>query len=197
MVAAAVGTLLVIVGTVAVVPSLVTFLRSGGWPGIRRRVLGAAFVSGLTLVATVALASWAHSLDAQQRNGGDLAYSIAFTAWAASAAACLGSWCAAACATARRLALPTVVLRLDASIASAVCSAMVVMTAATLTWWIALARSAPWVISGRRHAVSAVSFPPQLLACTMLMLIACVLGTIGATKAFRALPELDGPSSVR
>jgi hypothetical protein len=196
MTAAAVGTLLVLVGIVAVVPSLVRFLRSGGWPEIRRRVLGAAFLTGLGIVATVALATWAHRLDAQQRNGGDLAYSIAFTAWAVSAATCLGSWAAAANATARRLTLPTVVLRLDALIASAVCVAMVVMTAATLTWWIALAHSAPWVISGRRYAAAGASLSPQLLACTVLMLIAGVLGTIGATKAFRVLPDLEDQGSL-
>jgi hypothetical protein len=197
MIAAAAGTFLVLAGIAVVLPSLVRFLSRGGWPQIRARVLTAATLSGLTVVATVALAAWAHRLNVHQRNGGDLLYSGAFVAWALAAAACLGSWTAAAIATARRLTLPASVLRLDTLIASAVCVAMAVMTVATVTWWAALAHSAPWALTGQRPGQAAASLPPQLLAFTVVMVIASVLGTVGATKAIRTLPDLRRPASAR
>jgi len=190
MIGAAIGTLLVLGAIVSALPSLLRFLRGGGWPQIRRSVLGAVFSSGLTIAATVALAVWAHRLNVEQRNGGDLGYSIAFALWAIAAAACLISWTWAAIATARRLTLPPIVLRLDAWIASAVCMAMAAMTAATTAWWIALSHSAPWVLSGRPDGTSG-GLPAQLLAYTALMLVASLLGAVGATRALRALPGLD------
>ena len=194
MIAAAIGTLLVAGAIVAAFPSLIRFVRNGGWPQIRRRVLRAAILSGLTIGATIALAAWAHRLNVDQRNGGDPVYSIAFVIWAVAATACLIGWTTAAIATARRLHLSVVVLRLDAWIASAVCITMVAMTAATLTWWIALGESAPWVLSGRADGTTGGFLSSQLFAYTILMLTGSLLGAIGATKALRALPGLDTPS---
>ena len=83
---------------------------------------------------------------------------------------------------------------LDAWIASAVCITMAAMTAATLTWWIALSHSAPWVLSGRPDGTLGGFVPAQLLADTTLMLIASLLGAVGATRALRALPDLNRTS---
>jgi hypothetical protein len=101
-----VASVLVLAGIGTAIPSLAAYLRGGGWPTIRRRVMTAAVVTLIAGATTVALVVWAHGLTGRQRTGHDVAYEIGFVLWALVAVACLFAWTAAAVATARRLALP-------------------------------------------------------------------------------------------
>jgi hypothetical protein len=191
-VAAGIASLLVLLGIASAMPSLVRFLRAGGWPAIRRRVVTAAVLSGVAIAATVALAAWARHLNVQQRNGGNPSYSGIFIIWALLVVGSLAAWTRAAVAAARRLSLPPGVLRLDAWLAAAVTLAMAVMTAATAIWWAALANSAPWTLSGSGAGSPGSPLPPQLLAYATLMLIATLLGAFGAVLARRGLIATPG-----
>jgi hypothetical protein len=187
---AVVGSALVLAGIAAATPSLLAFLRGGGWPAIRRRVVTAALVTGAAVAATGALLGWAHTLDAAQRNGHDVGYALAAAAVGILLAASLAAWTAAAVATARRLRLPARLLGLEARLAAAVTITMGAMTAATAVWWEALARSAPWFLAGRAAGSAASPLAPELLAATILMLAATLLGVLGTARALRALPSL-------
>jgi hypothetical protein len=170
-VAAGIGSLLVLAGILATRRSVAALLRDGGWRAIRRPLVTAALLTVVAAAATAALVAWAHVLTAPQRNGRDLLYSLAFVAWALVCVGCLGAWTVAAVATARRLTLTAATLRLEAWLTAGVTGSMVLMTAATLTWWVSLAP---------------VSVPPLLLGCVTLMLAATALGGVGAMRALRA-----------
>jgi len=188
--AAACASVLVVAGTALALPSLIAFLRGGGWPQIRSRVIGATVVTDVTVVATIGLVVWAGTLTAAERDGGDVAYAAAFVIWALLGVACLGAWTLVAVAVARRLRLPEATLRAEAWIAAAVAAAMVAMTAAAVVWWAALASAAPWFLSGRPAGATGATFAPQLAVAVALMLAAVALAAAGARQAVRALPEL-------
>jgi hypothetical protein len=171
IIAAAAGTVFVLAGVATALPSLVAFLRRGGWPAIRGPVIVAALLTLAVLAALGGLVGWARALSVQQRNGSDLAYSLGFVATGLLVVACLGAWTAAAVAVARRLTLSSAVLRLDARLAPAVTVAMGLMTVATAVWWASVPGFGP---------------APQLAASTALMLLATLLGTVGAARSLRA-----------
>ncbi len=185
--AAGAGSLLVLAGVAAALPPLVALIRGGGWAEIRRPVLRAVALTVLTVAAAAALGLWAHSLTPAQRNGGDVAYSGAFVAWALLGAACLLAWAAAAAATARRLALPAGTLRLEVWLGAAVSGAMAAMTAATAVWWGSLAGAAPWFFAGRPVGASASALSPNLIVAAGLMVAATLLALAGSARAVGAL----------
>ena len=185
LVAAATGSALVLCGIALALPGLVRYLRGGGWPTIRRRVLTAALLTSVMVAATIGLAAWAHGLSVHARNGGDPVYSGAFVAWALLVVACLTAWTTAAVATARRLSLPRSLVVLQARLAFGVAVAMAVMTTATVTWWAALAHTAPWALSGGPAAGPSSPLVPQLVAYASLMALATSAGMFGAVRALR------------
>jgi hypothetical protein len=190
VIAAVCGSLLVLAGIGSAMPSLAAFLRAGGWPTIRRRVVIAAVVTGAAIAATVALVVWAHALTGRERDGHDLAYAIAFVAWALLIVATLFSWTAAAVAAAGRLRLPAATLRIASRLAGGAAVAMAAMTAATAVWWASLADAAPWFLAGRPVGSNASPVAPELAVAATLMLLATLLGGAGAYRAARALPGL-------
>jgi hypothetical protein len=184
---------LVLAAIALAIPSLLVFLREGGWPQIRRRVLHAGLMTLIVLAATVALVVWAHSVSPRGRDGHDTAYVLGFVAWALLAAAGLFAWTAAAATTARCLSLRPATLRTQARLAMAVSGAMGVMTAATATWWVAVAHVTPAALTGGSTGASASALVPQLVLAGVLMLLATSLGAVGARQAAAALPALvDG-----
>ena len=195
LVAAAVGSALVLVGIAALLPRLAALLRAGGWPRIRRPIVRAAVISVLAAAATVGLARWAHSLTPRARNGADLAYSGVFLAWVALLAACLFSWAAAAAATARRLALPARMLRVEVMLAAAAGATMAVMTVAAAVWWGSLARAAPWFFAGRPAGSGTLgALQWNIVVPIGLMLCATSLGLVGTTRAVKALTHVPAPT---
>ncbi len=177
-VSAGIGAALVLAGLAVALPRLAGLIRAGGWREIRRPIVLAASLSLLAVVITAGLVAWAHSLTPAARNGHDAAYSGLFLAWVTLIAACLFAWAAAAAATARRLALPTRLLRLEAWLGAAVSASMTVITIATVVWWASLARAA------------ATALVPNMIVPVVLMLCATSLGLIGSIRAVNALPKL-------
>ena len=163
------ASLLVLAGIALSLPALAAYLRAGGWPAIRRRVVQAVVVSAIALAALTGLVAWAHGLSAPQRDGGDTAYALAFVGCGLLIAASLFAWTAVAVAIARRLDPPPRTLTLQAWLAVAVTVAMVAMTVATLLWW---AAAAPVTL--------------ELLVAAALMVTASLLGGAGAQRALRA-----------
>ena len=140
--AAAIGSAAVLLGIAVCLPAIVSFLRSGGWPLVRCRIVWAVAVSAVTFALTAGGVAWAHHLNEVQRNGGDALYSGAAVVWILFFVSSLGLWAAAAVSVARRLELGISRLRLEACIAGGVTIAMLVMTIADVTWWASLASTA-------------------------------------------------------
>jgi hypothetical protein len=187
VIAAGVGSALVMLGVALSLPRLVALLRGGGWAKIRRPILRAALLSLLIVVSTFGLAAWAHSLTSVARNGSNAAYSAVFLAWVLLFVACLFVWAAAAAATARQLNLPTWTLRFEVWLGVAISAAMTLMTIATAVWWGSLANAAPWFFDGRPVGSSASALELNIIIPAALMLCATLLGLIGATRATKAL----------
>jgi hypothetical protein len=170
IVGAAIGSALVVIGIAAALPSAVRFLRGGGWRCVRRPVLLAGALTFAAALAAVPIVVWAHRLSAAQRNGLDAAYGVGAGLWALLLVACLVAWTAAAVAVARRIDLPSAVMRLETLLATAVTLSMAAMTAATVVWWAALDQVAA-----------------SYLVTTALMLIATAVAAAGSVGAVRGL----------
>jgi hypothetical protein len=179
VVTAPLASALVLVAAATALPSLVSFLRAGGWTQLRRPVVTSVAITACALAATIALVAWADGLSEGQRNGHDLAYAAGFLGWALVVAACLTSWTATAAAVLRRIDLSAGRLRLDAWIAAGVTAAMALMSALTIVWWAELPARAPMAGADARLALTVA-----------LMLAASSLGAIGAARALRASPRL-------
>ena len=180
---AVLAALLVGVGAAVAVPALMKLLRDGGWPSISRHIFRATAVTAVAVVATAGLVPWAHSLSFAQRNGNDWPYTIAFLMWALLIVALLGLWTAAAVAIGRRLEFAPAILATEALLAGALTTAMIAMTAATATWWAAIATDAPWFLHGTAPGTSGSPFEPRLAIAIAAMTGATALATFGTVRA--------------
>jgi hypothetical protein len=181
---------LVLAGIGLALPSMLGWLRDGGWRQIRGPIATAAWLSAAALAATIGLVAWAHGLSAHARNGHDGAYGIAFLAWAALCAATLLAWTSAAARTARHLTLPPRTLRWQARLASAAAVGMAVIVAATLVWWVVVADAAPGALTGGPDGRHASAIVARLVVAIVFMLSATTLGAIGARRAAGAIGAL-------
>ncbi len=184
---AAAGALLVAAGAVVALPATVRFLRAGGWPSVRRRVLGGVVGSVVLGVATLGLARWAHHLDIRQRNGGDAAYSAAFAVWAGLLAACLALWAAAGVAIARRIDLGTRKLRAEGVLAVLVTGSMAAVTVAVGVWWAAMAEGAPWFLAGTRPGTHPSPVTVPLVVVGGILVVATAVAVRGSWRTLAAL----------
>jgi hypothetical protein len=177
VVAAGIGSVLVLAGVALALPVLLAFVRRNGWRELSTPIAHALAVTVALVAATVAVAVWAHGLTPAARNGHDHLYSGVFGAWVLLFAASLFAWARAAAATARRMTFTDNLLRLESFLAAGVCASMVVMTAATAVWWAALAGVAPEVVSPTAA---------NLVVPTSLMLVATLLALAAVTCTKRA-----------
>jgi len=189
--AACCGSAFVLGGLAAAAPSFVRFLRRGGWRRVHRPLGRAALLAAGLVAATAALSLWGGSLDSHQREGGDVAYAIAFVAWALWLVATIAALTGAAVAIANQVELPNRVLRVHAWLGAATAIAMATITAATIVWWVALADAAPWFFSGQRAAEGGSALSPQLFVAVAIMVVGTLLGGKGARRALGQLPALS------
>jgi hypothetical protein len=182
--AAAAG-LVVVAGAVLVLPALMRYLRSGGWPFIRPHALRTAGCTLATAGVTAPLMAWAHHLSIQQRNGGSTVYTVLFLMWAALVVATLVLWTVLAVVAAPRLTLSRSLLAIEARMAEAVALAVVAILAAMSIWWGLIAQRAPTFISG----ASASPLPARLVATVSLMALAGAVAITGAVRIAHSLPE--------
>lgn len=177
-VAAGVAGCLVVLGALLALPSLVRFLRSGGWPAVRPYVLAAVACTVAAAASIIPLSIWAHHLTDSQRNSGLSLYTGTFLVWAILALAALSLWTAVAVVAARRVNFSPFLLRVEAALAVAVAAAMGVMLVSAAVWWAELARSAPSFL----NADPSMPVTPKLAVTVGLMLVACVTATAGVVR---------------
>jgi hypothetical protein len=135
----------VVASGLATLPALVRFLRAGGWPKIRRRVVWAA---GATVVAGGALAGLvlaAGSRSPAQVNVSS-AYLAGFLMTGLAITAAIGLWAIAAAAMARHLTLDPR-LRAVQLVLVAVTPAAVTVVLATLNLWWSATQSPVWLVA--------------------------------------------------
>ncbi|HEX3328301.1 MAG TPA: hypothetical protein VHS27_00180 [Gaiellales bacterium] len=185
---AAVATALILAGVAVALPTAVRFLRSGGWREVRRHLVVAGALTVVAVPVSILMVVWAHGLSAAQRNGQDAAYETAAVVWALLLALWLVAWTVVGVALGRRLALSTRALRYVSLLAVGVALSMAAMTAATVLWWVALARSAPWFLAGEPAGSPGSSFAPALLLAAIVMVGAAGAAAAGASRALRAAP---------
>jgi hypothetical protein len=186
------------IGVAATLPSALSFLRSGGWRHVRRHVLRSLIASALGVAALVPLSLWAHQLNEFQRNGGDGAYSWAFSACALLVTLALVSWTTTAVAFAKRLTLSRVVLRIEGSMAFVVATSMAIITGATVVWWDTLARNASWFLRGNPIGRSSSSISLTMVGIVSVMSIAvfcAIAGVVRITESWRQC-SMRAPRSV-
>lgn len=170
---AAIASLLIVAGAVAVLPAVARFLAGGGRHAVRRPLAWAAALGAVTLVALGGVVWWAHGLTVAQRNGGDVSYALGALALALLTASSIAAITNAAVAIVRRLALSPTVLRFLARLSAAVAVAIVVMTIATGAW-------------GALVATPAL----QEVAIATLMLTAVIVAGLGARRAVQGTRRL-------
>jgi hypothetical protein len=175
---AAVGAGIVVVAIALALPTLVRAIRSGRGNEFRRWLVVSSCATAIAALGVTGLALWAGRLDEPQRNGRDLAYSVAFVACALAVAGALAAWAIAATVVARRLELSPRTLRLQATATAGAAIAMCVMTAATVLWWVSLTSTTGFAPS------------PLLLATTGAMVVAATLGGVGSRISLGAAHEL-------
>jgi hypothetical protein len=181
------GGVAVLLGAGVALPALRAFLRSGGWAGVRRAARPAAVLTAVTLAATGGLVAWANDgLSEAARNGGDPGYGAAFLCWAGLLVVCLAASTVAGVRIVRLLTFSGRTLRLLAGCSVVVAAAIVAATAATLVWWVALARSVPWVLDGSRVGSTGSTAPLVLCGSAGLMLLSGLGALAGARRAWRA-----------
>jgi hypothetical protein len=187
---AIVAAILVGIGAIATLPAFVRFLRDGGWPRVSRHASRATALTIVAIAATGGMVAWANSLSNVQRNGGDGTYGLAFVAWAVLLVVTLTLWTIVALAIGRRLTLTRSVLALEAWLAGAITTAMIVMTVATAIWWTAIASDAPWFLHGTTQGSTGSAFEPRLAVTVAVMLLAVSAAACGTIRVARAWNEL-------
>jgi hypothetical protein len=176
----------VVLATAAILPPFVRFVRSGGWPTIRRRVDTAVTATLATAAAGGGLVIWARHLTTHQRNNGFGWYQLMFAIVAILFTATVATWSAAAVAAARRLNLASGQLKVAGALAISVAVCMPVMTAAAAVWWGSMASTAPWFLAGTRVGSSPSPLAANLLGILTVMATASGVGALGLLRIVRS-----------
>lgn len=175
--AAAIGSAAVLLGILLTAGPLIEFLRSGGWPRVRRPVLRAVCCTLAAGAMLAAVVLWAHQLPAGERDGSNVLFEVAYVVLAGCVVSSIGAWTLAAVAVARRLDLTPATLHREAWLAVTVSLAMVAITGATTVWWIAVANAAPGFLEG--------DLPLMMLVLVATMLAATSAAVTGAARSLR------------
>ncbi len=182
----------VVLAAVALLPALVQFTRTGGWPAIRQRVRVAASATFAAGVAGGGLVLWAQHLSRHQRNTGFGWYQFLFLVVAILFSATIATWSAVAVAIARRLEIRLTHLKVGGALAVSVAVCMLVMTAAAAVWWGSMATTAPWFLAGTRVGSSPSPLTLNLVGVLTLMTLASASGVFGVLRVIRSWRLLPG-----
>lgn len=184
-VAAVVGCLVVLLAALVVVPAFVRFVRSGGWHEVRRPVVIAVASLAASAALFVGFVAWAHSLNAQDRNGGLPIYGWFFIVVSLVFFAAVGSATAAAVAVARRVELSRRVVWAVGVMAIALVGVMALALVSLVAWWASEAVHAPGFLAqviGNGMPFQSSLAPPTLLASGALMVVGLALGVAGLVR---------------
>ena len=183
-----------VLGGVACALSLVVSRRAlkrsaarSGWSGLVRPLRPVVVALLVLFVATGALVRWAHHLSAAQRNGGDPRYAHSFLAWGVLGAACVLIAVVAAARLAARLEYSRHELRQLAAVDLLATTALGVVVATTVLWWVSLSGGASRFFA---HALDTttggVSAPMVVVVLTMTCALALALW--GTRRALGEIP---------
>jgi hypothetical protein len=111
-------------------------------------------LTGVGVAATAGLAQWAHQLTDAQRNGVSRPYAGAFLAWGVLFVVIVGALVFAGIRVERTLRPSSRLLRLECATGLLIGLATVVVFGSIVTWWVAIAIRAPWVLQGVRPEAS-------------------------------------------
>jgi hypothetical protein len=178
---------LAVLGVVATaLPSLRGALAAGRWRLARRPVLAACGLTVVAVASTAGLAAWAHHLTNAQRNGASLVYSGAFISWALLVVAMVVAWTIAAVAVERHVDMSPRLVRAVGIGASVLVVCTVAIAGAILVWWIAVARTAPWVLGSNQLGTPASPWAWPLAGEAAVAVVAAVIALLGATRLVSA-----------
>lgn len=186
VVLAALGALAVVSVVLTALPSIRSAVSAGRWRAVRRPMLVAGGVTLAVVASTAGLAAWASNLTPAQRNGSYVAYLVAFLSWSLLVIAMIGAWTVAAIAVERQLDVPARLGRAMAIGSGVLTVGSVGIAGAILAWWIALARTAPWVLGGNQLGAPSSSFAWPLAGEAAVAVAAAVLALLGSTRLVSA-----------
>ncbi|MDE3085692.1 MAG: hypothetical protein KGJ77_02905 [Acidobacteriota bacterium] len=184
------GATVVALGALVALPAFVSFLRAGRWRELRAAVAVAVALTALSVTATVGAVLWAHGQSTVQRNTTSVLGLGLGGAFALCLVATLAAWCTAVVAAVGRLELSGRSLQVEGALAVALLGAMAAVTAGTVTWWAALATSAPRVLSDNLLGSWGPGLAPVLVGAGLLMTAGLSAATVGVVRVVRALPSL-------
>ncbi|MGH9078499.1 MAG: hypothetical protein ACRDYE_00180 [Acidimicrobiales bacterium] len=173
------GALIVLVAAALCLPALVRLLRGGGWPEIRRPVLGAALVTAVAVVGGAGVVLWSHRLNGQRNNGG-APFNLGGVIWVGLICASIALAAVAVVAVVRRLDLTARVVRLLGRLALMMTVVMAVITGGTITWWASMARFAPGFLGSGPLGWPGSPLPPVMIAAGLLMVSGLGAALLGA-----------------
>jgi hypothetical protein len=185
-----VGCAIVAAAGLVALPSFVRLVQAGRWHTVRHAVRRAVLATATTALLVTGGLAWAHHLSRHARNGGLVAYSIAFVVIGLGAFLTIGCATAAAVAVARRTEMPGRVLRALGVMALGLSAVMVLLFAAFVTWWATQAAYAPAVLLngiGNGFPFTSSTVPPTLVVAGLMMLLGLALATGGAVRIARSI----------
>jgi len=192
--AGAIGVALVAVGALAALPSLIALLRRGGWPSIRRPTQRAVITCAVVAVLTGALAGWAHFLSPQDRNGGLVAYEVAFLVWSTVVIVALAVGTGSVVAVVARLDIPLKRVRALSMAALALALVMVAVLGGVVVWWVSESSAAPSFL--RDNIGSGIvplfrTFSPTMVVAVTFMVLGLAVALKGVARVTRTLRSAD------
>ena len=185
----AAGALLVLTAALIVLPSLIRLIRSGDWTSLRRPVVQALCTGTVFVASSVGLILWAHHLSYRDRNGALVSYEIVVACWSIAVGLCVAVGTSAAVSITQRLDLSRRKVQSLSTMAMALTLSMTAILAAMITWWKIEASHAPAFMRdgiGNGFIVTSSTFPPALVAASILMMIGLAAAIAGALRVAHA-----------
>jgi hypothetical protein len=192
-VSAAVGALLVIAGSMRMLPSVVRFVLQGGISTVKGHVIRAVVSSILSVAALAGLSIAAHCLTYVQRNGGSLSYSLAFLGTGLLVFTSMVLLTVLAVAVARRLQIGEGALRVESALALATATAMLLMTIGALIWSTSVESTAPWLLNGGDVTTEGIHIDLMLSGSLAMMIASSLIAIIGVSRIASARNHPNGP----
>ena len=149
---------------------------------------------GVAVVLFGGALAWAHRLSPHDRNGGLAIYSALFVVVCLAAVGAVLCATAAAVSVARRVELPSRVLRALGLIALALSGVMALLVAGVALWWSWVALHAPDVLlngTGNGFVYTSDVAPPSLVAAGVLLMLGLLLAFGGTRRVARSWRGLD------
>ena len=186
-----VGSAVLAVAALSVLPATMRLLRAGGWELVRRTSFRASVALVLFLGMLGSLIAVAHGLSSVQRNGGSPGYERFALVVGVVGLLALTLGTAAIVTVVRRLTFSRLILRLLSALVGALGTVMTAVLTGTAIFWVTEAQHAGRFMKGEGGGyVGLVSstFPPTLDLAGLLMVVGLLLAGTGLARVHSARP---------